>query len=167
MSHPHIRAKDDSSLFSTCTSESRFLLSPLSIPAVRAILRRPRRLLGWLLLRGLHTPPLLLLWGLLRSLLAPSLPLLLERLLRWLLRDLLAPSLLLRRRRGHWLSPALLLGLWLLAPCLLPRLWRLRRLLTPLLGLTPLLLLRLSLPAILHELLLLRHRCQCGFFGGM
>src|SRR6266567_3132934 len=126
MSHPHIRAKDDSSLLSTCTSESRFLLPPLSIPAVRAILRRPRRLLGWLLLRGLHTPPLLLLWGLLRSLLAPSLPLLLERLLRWLLRDLLAPPLLLLRL-----------------------LWRLRRLLTPLLGLTPLLLLWLlwlSLP---------------------
>src|SRR5438270_13094602 len=76
MSHPYIRAKDDSSLFSTCTSESRFSLPPLSIPAVRAILRRPRRLLGWLLLRGLHTPPLLLLWGLLRSLLAPSLLLL-------------------------------------------------------------------------------------------
>src|SRR6266702_2474555 len=127
MSHPHIRAKDDSSLLSTCTSESRFLLPPLSIPAVRAILRRPRRLLGWLLLRGLHTPPLLLLWGLLRDLLAP--PLLLLRLL-----------------------------------------WRLRRLLTPLLGLTPLLLLWLlwlSLPAILHEWLLLRHRCQGGCFGGM
>src|SRR5947207_6061985 len=154
MSHPYIRAKDDSSLFSTCTSESRFSLPPLSIPAVRAILRRPRRLLGWLLLRGLHTPPLLLLWGLLRSLLAPSLLLL----------------KLLWRRRGHWLSPALLLRLWLLAPCLLPRLWRLRRLLTPLLGLTPLLLLWLlwlSLPAILHECLLLRHRCQGSCFGGM
>src|SRR6266566_851635 len=121
MSHPHIRAKDDSSLFSTCTSESRFLLPPLSIPAVRAILRRPRRLLGWLLLRGLHTPPLLL--------------------LRWLLRDLLAPPLLLLRL-----------------------LWRLRRLLTPLLLLW---LLWLSLPAILHEWLLLRHRCQGGCFGGM